>query len=127
MRSSIRVLGITGALTLAALGTAWASMSLFPVDPAPAHVVTVASEVAPESPALWGNCARFEGSRTVYACVPSFDPNGNEIADIYEDGSAIYQNSDLVFDPEDMAFRLRGMPLLSDDCRWEDNPSRFCD
>ncbi len=64
---------------------------------------TLAGWVMPADSAL--TCATFEGPTTVTQCVPQVDPDGNEIADLYEDGSAQYQ-SQWTWDSDDQQFSL---------------------
>jgi hypothetical protein len=64
---------------------------------------TIGGWIVPADTAL--TCQTFEGPTTVTQCVPQVDPEGNEIADLYEDGSAQYQ-SQWTWDSDDQAFYL---------------------
>lgn len=52
-----------------------------------------------------GTCAQFAGSPDYMICVPEIAPDGNAVADIYEDGSASYESGAWTFDPDTHAFR----------------------
>lgn len=64
---------------------------------------TLGGWIVPADTAL--TCQTFEGPTTVTQCVPQVDPDGNEIADLYEDGSAQYQ-SQWTWDSDTQQFSL---------------------